>query len=38
MIKFLKNIYKLIIINTPLYIIFNFIKNFIPNYKTKKKL
>jgi len=35
--KFLKNIIKLIIINTPLYIIFNFIKNFIPNYKTKKK-
>ena len=37
MSKFLKNIFKLIIINTPLYIIFNFIKNFIPNYKTKKK-
>ena len=35
--KFLKNIYKLIIINTPFYIIFNLIKNFLPNYKTKKK-
>ena len=28
---------RLFLINTPLYIIFNYIKNFLPNYKTKKK-
>ena len=36
--KFLKNIIKLIIINTPIYIIFNFIKNFIPNLKNKENI
>ena len=37
MTKFFKNLYRLIIIGTPLFIILNYIKNFIPNYKTKKK-
>ena len=35
--KFFKNILKLISVNTPIYIILNLIKNFYPNYKTKKK-
>ena len=37
MTKFFKNLYRLIIIGTPLFIILNYIKNFLPNYKTKKK-
>ena len=37
MSKFIKNILKLISINTPIYIILNLVKNFFPNYKTKKK-
>ena len=37
MTKFLKNLYRLILIGTPLFIIFNYIRNFLPNYKTKKK-
>ena len=37
MTKFFKNLYRLIIIGTPLFIIFNYIRNFLPNYKTKKK-
>ena len=37
MTKFFKNLYRLIKIGTPLFIIFNYIKNFLPNYKTKKK-
>ena len=37
MLKFFKNIFILLRINTPYLILFKFIKNFIPNYKTKKK-
>ena len=37
MTKFLKNLYRLILIGTPLFIISNYIRNFLPNYKTKKK-
>jgi len=37
MTKFFKNLYRLILIGTPLFIISNYIKNFLPNYKTKKK-
>ena len=37
MTKFFKNLFKLILIGTPWYIISNYIKNFIPNYKTKNK-
>ena len=37
MVKFFKNIFILLRINTPYHILFKFIKNFIPNYKTKKK-
>ena len=37
MSKLFKNIYRLLSINTPIYIIFNLLKNFLPNYKTKKK-
>ena len=37
MTKFFKNLYRLIIIGTPLFIILNYIKNFLPNYKIKKK-
>ena len=38
MTKFFKNLYRLILIRTPFFIILNYIKNFLPNYKTKKKL
>ena len=37
MAKFFKNLYRLILVGTPLFIIFNYIRNFLPNYKTKKK-
>ena len=37
MTKFFKNLYRLILIGTPLFIIFNYIRNFLPNYNTKKK-
>tara|TARA_Y100001970_G_scaffold79352_1_gene101010 strand:+ start:859 stop:1563 length:705 start_codon:yes stop_codon:yes gene_type:complete len=37
MTKFLKNLYRLILIGTPFFIISNYIKNFSLNYKTKKK-
>jgi len=37
MTKFFKNIFRLILINTPFFIIKSYIKNFLPNYKTKKK-
>ena len=37
MTKFFKNLFRLFLINTPLYIIFNYIKNFLPNYKSKGK-
>ena len=37
MTKFLKNLYRLFIIGSPLFIILNYIRNFLPNYKTKKK-
>ena len=37
MTKFFKNIYRLFIINTPFFIILNYINNFLPNYKTKHK-
>ena len=33
MTKFFKNLYRLILIGTPLFIIFNYIKNFLDNYK-----
>ena len=37
MTKFLKNLYKLFLIKTPFFIILSYIKNFLPNYKTKQK-
>jgi len=37
MIKFFKNLFRLLLINTPFFIILNYIKNFLPNYKTKIK-
>ena len=37
MIKFFKNLYRLLLIGTPIFIIFNYIRNFLPNYKTKRK-
>ena len=37
MTKFFKNLYRLILIGSPLFIILNYIKNFLPNYKTKNK-
>ena len=37
MIKFFKNLYRLIKINTKFFMILKFINNFLPNYKTKKK-
>jgi len=35
--KFFKNIFRLLLINTPFYIILNYVKNFLPNYKSKYK-
>lgn len=37
MSKFFKNLYRLISLKTPFFIIINFISNFLPNYKTKNK-
>ena len=37
MTKFFKNLYRLILIKTSFFIILNYIKNFLPNYKTKRK-
>ena len=37
MTKFFKNLYRLLIVGTPLFIIFNYIGNFFPNYKSKRK-
>ena len=37
MTKFFKNLLRLIIIKTPLFIILNYIKNFLPNYKSKNR-
>ena len=37
MTKFFKNLLRLFLINTPFYIISDYIKNFLPNYKSKKK-
>ena len=37
LVKFFKNLYRLILIGSPLFIILNYIKNFLLNYKTKKK-
>ena len=37
MTKFFKNLFRLILINTPWFIIMNYIKNFLPNYKSKNK-
>ena len=37
MTKFFKNIFRLLLINTPFYIILNYVKNFLPNYKSKQK-
>ncbi len=37
MTKFFKNLFRLILIKTPWFIILNYIKNFFPNYKKQKK-
>ena len=37
MTKFLKNLFRLIVIKTPWFIILNYIRNFLPNYKSKNK-
>ena len=37
MFKFFKNLLRLFLIGTPFFIIFDYIKNFFPNYKSKKK-
>ena len=37
MTKFFKNVFRLFLIKTPFYIILNYVKNFLPNYKSKKK-
>ena len=37
MTKFFKNLFRLMIVKTPWFIIFNYIKNFLPNYKSKNK-
>ena len=37
MTKFFKNLFRLFLINTPFFIILNYVKNFLPNYKSKKK-
>lgn len=37
MTKFFKNLYRLILIGTPFFVILNYVKNFIPNYKSKRK-
>jgi hypothetical protein len=37
MTKFFKNLFRLILIKTPWFIILNYIKNFLPNYKSKNK-
>jgi hypothetical protein len=37
MTKFFKNLFRLMIIKTPWFIILNYIKNFLPNYKSKNK-
>ena len=37
MTKFFKNLYRLLLVGTPFFIIFNYARNFIPNYKTKRK-
>ena len=37
MTKFLKNLYRLLLIGSPFFIILNYIRNFLPNYKTKIK-
>lgn len=37
MSKFFKNLLRLFLVGTPFFIIFNYIKNFFPNYKSKKK-
>ena len=34
--KFLRNLYNLILINTPFYIIKSYVKNYFPNYRKKK--
>jgi predicted O-methyltransferase YrrM len=35
--KFFKNLFRLLLINTPFFIILNYVKNFLPNYKTKNR-
>ena len=37
MTKFFKNLYRLLCVNTPIFIILNYVRNFIPNYKSKGK-
>ena len=37
MTKFFKNLYRLILIRTPFFILLNYISNFLPNYKKKNK-
>ncbi len=35
--KLIRNIYYLLRISTPIYIVFNYIKNFLPNYRKKQQ-
>ena len=35
--KLIRNIYNLLSISTPYFIIFNYIKNYFPNYRKKKQ-
>ena len=35
--KLIRNIYNLLSISTPFFIIFNYIKNYFPNYRKKKQ-
>ncbi len=37
MTKFFKNLYRLLLIRTPFFILLNYITNFLPNYKSKRK-
>ena len=35
--KLIRNIYNLLSISTPYFIIFNYMKNYFPNYRKKKQ-
>ena len=37
MTKFFKNLYRLLLIRTPFFLLLNYITNFLPNYKSKRK-